>query len=224
MRSRLLLLLFALVAAPCCTLWDPDYQPSPDQVLRDLLAPVESGETPLDPVERDRLSFAVAQLATRFPRHVPSQVTAAALVFERGEAQRAQGFVDRALSLEPSNVEARCLRARIAVGDGSLDLARKVVDEGLRLRPDAPALYESSAWIYQLDGDLDAAIRALDAAESLQAPGWRVTYHRGLVEEQRGNFRLARKHYEAAIEANEDCNAARQRLAGLTAKARIGRK
>ena len=217
MRPLLYSLLFAILAVPACTVWDPDYEPDPNTSLRDLLAPYTDRAAPMNAVERDRLRFAVERLATRHPGHVASQVAASALSFSSGECQRAQGYVDRALSLEPANIEARCLRIRIAVADGSLDLARKLIDAGLRLRPDAAALYESSAWVYQLNGKFDDAMQALSAAEVLKAPKWRIMFHRGLLDELRGNLDAAEAHYRAAIDTNEQCLEARQRLAGLAA-------
>ncbi len=222
MRFSFLAPLLAIVTASGCTLWDPDHEPDPDASLHDLLVRIDDGTEPLDAIERERMRFAVERLAIRHPGHVPSQVAASALAFESGEPQRAQLFADRALSLEPGNVEARCLRVRIAVADGSLDLARKLVDDGLRLRPDAAALYESSAWLLQLDGRADDALRALDGAESLNAPAWRVSYHRGLIEELRGNLDLAEEHYRKALGANGACAEARQRIAGIAATRRVG--
>jgi len=212
--------LFALLLLCSCAAWDPDYQPAPDDALRDLLASSREASE-LDAVDQEGLQFAVERLATRHPSHVPSQVAAAALALERGQPQRAQGYVDRALKLEPGNVEARCLRVRIAVGDGSLDLARKLVDDGLRMRPDAAALYESSAWLHQLDGRHDDALRALDAASALGAPAWRVAYHRGLVQELRGDLNAAEACYRDALADKSDCTEAQQRLAGIEARRRL---
>ncbi|MFK7743198.1 MAG: tetratricopeptide repeat protein [Planctomycetota bacterium] len=214
--------LAAVAATSGCTLWDPDYEPDPDQYLQDLLSPLEDRDAKLDAPTRDRLRFAVERLATRHPGHVPSQVAASALAMESGEPQRAQTYVDRALSLEPGNVEARCMRVRIAVADGSLDLARKLVDDGLRIRPDSFHLYESSAWLHQLNVRFDEAMRALDAAETLGAPAWRIAFHRGLVEELGGDSDAAVGHYRAAIDHNDECEPARQRLAGLLMKREIG--
>jgi len=218
MRSNPFALLFLLAAAPACAVWDPDHEPDPDTSLRDLIAPVAEHEQSLDTVAQDRLRFAVERLATRHPGHVRSQVAAGALTFESGHSQRAQGYVDRALALEPANVEARCLRVRIAVADGSRDLARKLIDDGVRLRPDAAALYESSAWLHQIDNRMDAALLDLDAAEALAAPKWRILFHRGLIEELRGDSTRAEQHYRAAVAANGRNLQALRRLAGLTAR------
>jgi hypothetical protein len=72
--------------------------------------------------------------------------------------------------------------------------------------------------VSELGGHSEAALRALNAAESLSAPSWRVAYHQGLIEELRGNGDAAEKHYRAALEANDACAQARQRLAGIAAK------
>jgi len=222
MRLPSFALLLLLVATVGCAAWNPDYEPDPDRELRDLLAPARDTQQPIDAITRERMRFSVERLATRHPGHVNSQVAAAALSFEAGEPQRAQGYIDRALKLAPGNVEARCMRIRIAVADGGLDLARKLVDDGLRIRPDAAALYESSAWLHQLEGRMDDALRALSAAESLDAPAWRIAFHRGLIEELRSNFDAAEQHYRAAVEHNSACTEAQQRLAGLVARRKLG--
>ena len=75
--------LFALLLLCSCAAWDPDYQPAPDDALRDLLASSREASE-LDAVDQEGLQFAVERLATRHPSHVPSQVAAAALALERG--------------------------------------------------------------------------------------------------------------------------------------------
>ena len=84
MRPLLYSLLFAILAVPACTVWDPDYEPDPNTSLRDLLAPYTDRAAPMNAVERDRLRFAVERLATRHPGHVASQVAASALSFSSG--------------------------------------------------------------------------------------------------------------------------------------------
>jgi len=216
MRSLILTLSSLTLLTAGCSVWNPDYVQDPDDALRELTTAAAEAEE--GAVATEQLQFAVEALATRHPNHVASQVVAASIAMERGQQQRAQGFVERALDLDSRNVEARCLRIRIAVQDGSLDLARKIVEDGLRMRPDAARLYESAAWIDQLDGRHDEALRALDAAEALEAPAWRVAFHRGLIEELRGAYDLAETHYRAAWKANPSCREARQRLTGLLAR------
>ena len=216
MRPLNPILSFLTLLTASCSVWNPDYVQDPDEALRELTtSAVEAGE---DAAATEQLQFAVEAIATRHPNHVASQVVAASIAMERGQQQRAQGFVERALDLDARNVEARCLRVRIAVQDGSLDLARKLVEDGLRLRPDASRLYESAAWIDQLDGRHDDALRALDAAAALDAPAWRIAFHRGLIEDLRGEYDLAESHYRAAWKANPSCREARERLAGLQAR------
>lgn len=220
MRTLQPAILLAVLTTSACAVWNPDYERDPDAALRAAL-PATTAAGALDAVQLERAQFAVERLATRFPDHVACQAAAAALAMDRGQTQRARGYAERAIELEPGNVSARCVRVRVAVDDGSLDLARKLVDDGLRLRPDAAALYESSAWLHQLDGSHDDALRALDAAEGLGAPDWRVAHHRGLIEELRGAFRAAASHYEDALAKNPECTDARRRLSGLTAQRKL---
>ncbi|MEM7201557.1 MAG: hypothetical protein AAF628_14910 [Planctomycetota bacterium] len=221
-RLSLVLFIAAGVLSGCASL-HPDYEPDPDQRLRELLAPLGQTAESLPASDWPRVRFGIERLATRCPSHVPSQVAAAALAFNAGELQRAQGFVDRALDLAPSNVEARSLRVRIAVADGSMDLARRLVDDGLQLRPDAAPLYEASAWLHQLGGRPAEALVALDAAEELDAPKWRVAFHRGLVAEQSGDLNAAVRYYRSAIAEEHGCPQAEQRLSGLLAQQRLRR-
>lgn len=213
-RSSVLLMACAGFALVGCSLFDPDYVEDPDVTLAGLLDPLDGG-APVDAITRERIRNGISRLATRFPSHLPSQLAAAALDIEAGESDRARGFVDRALALDPPNVEARVLRVQIAVADGSLGLARKLVEDGLALRPDASPLYESSAWVHQVAGEPDDALTALDTAERAGAPAWRVHFHRGLVEETRESYEAAARHYRAALDDNDACTAAQQRLLGL---------
>lgn len=215
MRSLTLYLSFLSLLTVGCSVWNPDYVQDPDEALLELTEAAEAGD---GGAAAEQLQFAVEALATRHPQHVASQVVAASIAMERGQRQRAQGFVERALDLDARNVEARCLRVRIAVQDGNLDLARKIVEDGLQLRPDASRLYESAAWVDQLDERHDDAMRALDAAAALHAPAWRVAFHRGLIEELRGAYDRAEDHYRAAWKSNPSCREARERLAGLQAR------
>ena len=221
LRLRPAARLGVLALLPACALWNPDHEPEPDAVLAALLADHASddGFAPhRDEVRRERLRYDVERLATRHPNHVPSQVAAAAIALDAGDRMRAQAYADRALALAPTDVEARTLRVRIAVADGATELARRLVDDGLRARPDAAGLHESSAWLHQLAGEADAALAALTLAERLGAPAARVAFHRGLVEEQRGDVDAAERHYRSALAADAGCEAAARRLAGLVAR------
>lgn len=220
MRRYLLPLLCATTTLMGCAVWNPDYEPDPDTSLRQVLAQLDDVQGPIGPLERERLHNALVRLATRHPGHVPTQVAAAVVDLDTGQPRRAQNFADRALSIDPANVEARTIRVRIAVADGGLALARKIVDDGLILRPDAAPLYESSAWLHQLSGQLQDALLDLDAAEKLGAPEWRIEFHRGLIAELQGEDVAAALFYRAALEENGDCEQARQRLAGLAARDR----
>ena len=86
MRNLHSVCLFLLLALCSCAVWDPDYTPSPDDALEDLLA-ASRQSTELDDVTKERLQFSVERLATRHPSHVPSQVAAAALAMDRGQPQ-----------------------------------------------------------------------------------------------------------------------------------------
>ncbi|MCR9245730.1 MAG: tetratricopeptide repeat protein [bacterium] len=198
MSLRLASLLAVATFSAACAVWDPDWEPDPDQHLRQLLAPFESDGGPRE-ISRERLRAAVERLAARHPSHLRCQVAAAILTFDNGDRLRAQGYADQALAIAPDHVEARALRVRIAVADGNLDLARRLVDDGLQQRPESATLHESSAWVHQLKGEPEAALAALGVAERLGAPRWRTEYNRGLLAEERNDLAAAERHYEAAL-------------------------
>jgi Flp pilus assembly protein TadD len=68
-----------------------------------------------------------------------------------------------------------------------------------------------------LSGELADAALELQTAQRLGAPGWRVAYHLGLVDEAAGRLDAAREHYAAAVAGNPGWLPARSRLNALQA-------
>lgn len=157
-------------------------------------------------------------LSLEHPTHVEALVANGVVAWEAGQPEKAGGYLDRALALDPAHGDAAVLRARLALAEGGLPFARRLLERTGHLAPGHAGVQETLAGVLYLQGDLDQAKATLLLAERLGAPGWRVSYDLGLVEEARGDGPAAEAHYRAAVEANPDHAPARERLAGLEAR------
>jgi tetratricopeptide (TPR) repeat protein len=156
-------------------------------------------------------------LADLYPNHVPTLVANGIVAYDAHQPERAQQYLDRALSLQPVHPEAAILRARIASEEGDLPLAQRLLAEQIRATPDHSGLREAHASVFFEQGRLDEARGELDAAQKLGAPAWRVAFNLGLIEETAGHSALAIQFYKAASDGNPECDAARSRLRALEA-------
>lgn len=166
-------------------------------------------------VDPDTVRKDIEALAFEFPRHVPTLLTNAELAFEGGEHEKAQAYCDRILRLQPENVYAGIMRARIALHDGNVPFARRTLQRQLEMSPESPFIYEVLAGVEFLDGRLAEASTALDNAEALGGEPWRIAYHRGLISERRGERAAAADHYRACLVLRPDYEPARAHLALL---------
>ena len=216
MRLFKLLFLLGPLTVAACQVVDPEYVGDPDTELAAILDEMLADQAPHDG-ERARLAVLVYRQAARHPTHVPTLMASAALAMEDNKPMRAETVLSRILSLDPTHAEARMLRARIAVQDGNLGLASELVQEGIDYRPDESRLHETAAWILYLGEHFDEAHSALDRAVRLDAPAWRVDFHRGLIEEGRGKNQAALRHYRACLRERPDYEPAKIRRLGLEA-------
>lgn len=166
-------------------------------------------------VDNDQTRLHFEQLALESPRHVPTLLMCAQVSFDAGELEKASAYCDRVLDLQPDNNFAGILRAQTALADGNVPMAREVMKSQLRRSPDSSYLHEVMAGIEYYAGELENAERELNTAERLGSDGWRISYHRGLIAEKRGNAADARKHYERAGQLRPNYGAAKNRLDGL---------
>ena len=134
---------------------------------------------------------------------------------DRPEAIRT---LDELLARRPGYPEAAVLRARLAIEVGGLGYARELLERQIRFRPDSALLYEALAATLFADGAHDAAADALDRAEKLGAPVWRVDFNRGLIAEQKGEIEEAMELYDRAARANPAWPDSGSRLRGLEAQ------
>jgi len=214
-------LLFAACATS--TFGHRDENCNPDARLDELLNAYETGRNNginssgnlLVDCERARAS--IERLALEFPQHSRTLMAAATLSFEAGEPEKSQNYLDSLFRLHAGNPEAGILRSRIAIDEGNLPLAQRVLAMQIQYTPDHAGLREAQSGVLYMSRDWKGARVAIDVAEALGAPPWRVAYHRGLIAEGAGEHAEARRQYQACVDKNPAFPAAQSRLSGMKA-------
>jgi tetratricopeptide (TPR) repeat protein len=166
-------------------------------------------------VDPETVKVEIETLAFEFPRHVPILLTNAELAFEASEYEKSQAYCDRILRMQPDNVFAGIIRARIALVDGNVPYARRVLQRQLEYAPESPFIYEVLAGVEFLDGRFAESAKALDHAEALGGEAWRIAYHRGLISERLGQREDAARHFRGCLEIKPQYERARAHLALL---------
>lgn len=167
-------------------------------------------------VDCQRIQKEVERLSLEFPRNARVSMANATLQYEAGRLDKAQFSLDQILSTPGSHPEAALLRSRIAMQEGNSSRARALLIKEISLRPDYPELREALAASYYLEGKYAQAQSALSIAGRLGAPGWRVSYHQGLIQEARKSWSAACRYYLFAIEQRRDFSPPAKRLLGLS--------
>lgn len=211
LAGRALVLLLGLQFTACAT---PPVGGGPpaDERLEWILSN-EEGST------REELARDLRVLTLDHPRHVPSLVADAAVSIETGRTDRAIALLTTVLTAEPDHVDAVLLWTRVAARSGDLAGARRRVEAALRTRPDSPELHEADASLMYLEDRLEEAIEALDRADALRGEeSWRSAYHRGLIDEARGELEAAERHYSRCVELDPSFEPAARRLRWIAAE------
>ena len=211
LAGRALALLLGLQLAACVS---PPVGGGPpaDERLERILSNQEGSA-------REELARDLRVLTLDHPRHVPSLVADAAVSIETGRTDRAIALLDTVLNAEPDHVDAVLLWTRVAARSGDLAGARRRVEAALRTRPDSPELHEAAASLMYLEDRLDEAIGALDRADALRGgDSWRSAYHRGLIDEARGELEAAEGHYSRCVELDSSFEPAARRLRWIAAE------
>ncbi|MEC8495486.1 MAG: tetratricopeptide repeat protein [Planctomycetota bacterium] len=209
--GRALALLLGLQLAACVS--PPVGGGPPADERLELILSNQEGAT------QEELARDLRFLTLDHPRHVPSLVADAAVSIETGRTDRAVALLDTVLSAEPDQVDAVLLWTRVAAGSGDLAGARRRVEAALRTRPDSPELHEADASLMYLEDRLGEAIQALDRADALRGgESWRSAYHRGLIDEARGELEAAEGHYSRSAELDSSFEPAARRLRWIAAE------
>jgi tetratricopeptide (TPR) repeat protein len=166
-------------------------------------------------VDAQRARNEIQRLAVEHPSHARTLMANAALAYEAREVEKSVDYLDRLFHLHTAHADAAVLRARIAVEQGNLPYAKRLLAQQIAHAPDHPGLREQlSATCFAADDHAGAA-SALDAAEQLGAPAWRVSFHRGLLAEAQGQPDEAARCFRATLEAKPDHQPSKARLAAM---------
>lgn len=173
-------------------------------------------ETNSPTVDCQRIQREVERLNAEFPMDSRIMMANATLQFHAGRLDKAQFTLDQLLNKPHPNPEAALLRSQISMREGNNSRARTLLKEQITLRPDYPELREALAASYYLDGKYQQAKNNLSIAGRLGAPGWRVSYHQGLIEEVQRDWSSACNYYLMSLEQKANFAEAASRLIGLS--------
>lgn len=158
----------------------------------------------------------IDQLYYEDPHHVDTAWVLGVLAFEDRDYDRATWYLDSVLRRAPDHARAAEARVRLALEQGNLGFAGRLIEQAVQHSPADAGLREAQALSLSLAEDWRGARQALDDAERLGAPSWRVSFNRGLLAESQGNTADAIANYRDAIELREgDYQRAEDRLIGL---------
>lgn len=228
-RTLLLALSLALAGLASCATNAMSHRTSntnPDERLAELLKEydrarsghTEGGDSDHVLIDGERVRNQIERLALEFPRHAPTLLANAVLARENRQPEKAEGYCDAALAVQPVNPEVAVLKAQLAIEANNLAGARRLLAAQVEYTPNHAALRETYAALLLSAGELGEAQKQLAAAERLGAPAWRVAFNQGLLAEARKDRAAARKAYESCLAARPDYAPAQARLAGMNAE------
>lgn len=164
-----------------------------------------------------QLEREIQHIADLCPHYPPALTGAAAVAYSQKRYPEAQRYLDRTLALQPIYPGAAAMRARIAMEEGNFPFALRFLSERIQLSPDDSQLREVYAAALYFSGKTEEAKAQLRSAALLGAPGWRIAYHRGLMEEAGGEFLEAENSYEEALRQRVGWRPPQSRLQALKA-------
>lgn len=167
-------------------------------------------------IDCQRIQREMERLNAEFPSDSRIMMANATLQFQAGRLDNAQFTLDQLLSKPVANPEAAILRSQIAMQEGNSSRARAVLKKHITLRPDHSELREALAASFYLEGKYEAAQTTLSIAGRLGAPGWRISYHQGLIQEAKQDWLRACQYYLTSLEQKQDFASAAYRLVGLS--------
>jgi tetratricopeptide (TPR) repeat protein len=167
------------------------------------------------------LQAEIARLATDCPNNPEVLMANALLAFRARDLARSQQLLDQLLSLRPDFPEAASLRGRISLEQGNLRFALRFLQEQIQRFGDDPGLRETYASALFLARRWDDARLELGMAQKFGAPGWRVAYGLGLVEESQGHYLEAKARFEEARQGRPGWKPPDSHLRALAASGKI---
>lgn len=229
MSYRALLIVAASALMGACTSMDRqrDLYPDPNVRLNHLLAlyanASEEGDGCKEIWKADhaitdcqRIQKEVERLYTENTLNPRIIMANATMNYEAGKRDKAQFLLDQVLDQYGAHPDAAVMRAHLAMEEGNAKFAIEMLERQIMLRPDHYGLREAQGAAYYLLGEFKRSRSVLGVAGRLGAPGWRLSYHHGLMCESEKKWEQACRLYATALEQKYDFMPARARLTGLT--------
>ncbi len=135
---------------------------------------------------------------------------------EAGNASAGIRSLEKAIAMEPNDVESRT-RAGIALAlRGDLEEAAGHLREAVRLKPDSGTVRGNFGLVLARQGKLKEAVEEYEAALELDPASPSVHFNLGVAMEEMGHPEEAARHYRSALKAQPNHSKAQERLLAMT--------
>lgn len=118
----------------------------------------------------------------------------------KGDAASAITHLQKALELDPTNLDARVVQAQAQVKAGQVDVAEAILDEVLQTKPDVVEALVTKAQIAYDAGRYNEAAKLSERATALDPGNSGAEMLSGRAYNARGSWEAARRHFRRAIE------------------------
>jgi tetratricopeptide (TPR) repeat protein len=122
--------------------------------------------------------------------------------FKTGDYDSAISEYDRAIQLNPNNIEAYTYRGNAYDSKGDIDRAISDFDQAIQLDPSYGKAYINRGVAYIVKGDLDRAISDLNKAIQLDPSSYAAYSNRGSAYQEKGDLDHAISDYDQSIQLN----------------------
>jgi tetratricopeptide (TPR) repeat protein len=146
-----------------------------------------------NPVVTELYQLMLAESEQREKSSTDLQTALALLSEEAGEIERAQMHLSQALDLEPDNVRALQLQARIYRRQGKIQAARELLEQALDNQPDEVRLWLELARIQLQNQQLKAAEKTFDRIINLQPDNPQIRLALARIQLETQQYQAAQK-------------------------------
>jgi tetratricopeptide (TPR) repeat protein len=145
----------------------------------------------------------LAELSGRYPKEPDVYLFLAIASLRSRDPRRAEGDLEKSLTLDPDHVEARTLRGWIAL-EVKRDYAAAIADytRVAELKPDWPEAHNNLGVAWKKRGDLEKAAASFDRALALRPEYGEAWSNLGWIHAEEKKWREARADFERALKSS----------------------
>lgn len=152
------------------------------------------------------------ELAKRPASFAAATARLAAVVYGRGDREKAHAMLDSVLAKEPSNVQVMFLKGSWQLSEGRVDDARKTADAALKAGPESVQAHQLAGTIYASKGQVEEAIAEFQEVVKLNPKAAAAQLQLARLHELTGGHQQARQHAQDAVKLAPRSGAARSAL------------